>query len=151
MLHSDLGVRNFESISSRIKNKSPPSLEFLSNLYGRPYLLKSICPEGNESLSFVSNNKTMSRFPLMTSSKNSNLFLMESMFKCPTISLFAEFSWIFFRPNFSFIDSINGSLLLIISMQWISWNFFWTICIGLYLRVSFILFLSRWVGRNFIW
>ena len=151
MLHSDLGVRNFENISSRIKNKSPPSLEFLSNLYGTPYLLKLITAEGNESLSFVSNNKTMSRFLLMTSSKNSNLFLIESMFKCPTISLLAELSCIFFRLNFTFTDSIKESLLLITFIQWISWNFFWTICISLYLRVSFILFLGRWVGKNFVW
>ena len=73
------------------------------------------------------------------------------MFKCPTISLLAELSYIFFRLNFTFTDSIKESLLLITFIQWISWNFFWTICISLYLRVSFILFLGRWVGKNFVW
>lgn len=62
MLKSDLRLRNFEVISSRIWNKSPPPLEFLSNLYQRPYSFKINCAEGNESSGFVPSNKIMSTF-----------------------------------------------------------------------------------------
>ena len=61
----------------------------------------------------------------------------------------------FLQTNFSFIDSAKSSLLLITLTQWIitfceSVNFFLTIYILLYFRVSFIIFLSRRVGRNFV-
>ena len=98
MLQSDLTLRNFEGISSWIKNNSPSPFEFLSNLYETPYSFKINCVEGNESSSFVSENKIISRFLLMRSSKNSNLFLIELMLKCPTLSLLEEDSFISFRP-----------------------------------------------------
>lgn len=44
--------------------------------------------EGNESSSFLSDNKIMSSFAQMTYSKNSNLFFMELRFKCPVVSFF---------------------------------------------------------------
>ena len=54
--------------------------------------------EGNESSSSVSYSKIMSRFLLLTSSKDSNLFLMKLMFECSTVSLIGEFSFISFNP-----------------------------------------------------
>lgn len=50
--------------------------------------------EGNESSSFLSDNKIMSSFSLMTYSKNSNLFFMELRFKCPIVSFLEELSFI---------------------------------------------------------
>ena len=63
-------------------------------------ILKIKCAEGSESSSFVYDNKIMSRFLLIIFSKESNLLLIDLMFKCPTIFQFLQ-------TNFSFIDSIS--------------------------------------------
>ena len=127
MLQSDLSLRNFQDISSWIYNTSPPPLEFLPNLYGTPYHFKINCAEGNESSSFVSNNNIMSRFLLMISSKNSNLFFLELMVKYPTIlnvllSLLEEFSFLSFRLILvSLIPSFISQFLNILSF----WKNYW--------------------------
>ena len=48
----------------------------------------------------------MSRFLLMINCKASNLFLKELIFKCPTIILLGEFSFITFSP---ILASLNSS------------------------------------------
>ena len=63
------------------------------------------CAEGNESSSFVSESRIISRFLLMINCKASDLFLKELIFKCHTILLLGEFSFINFSPIVAPINS----------------------------------------------
>ena len=86
MLHVEPLFRNLDGISSQKYNKRPPPFEFLSNLYGvqNPFNLKW-GEENESSFSLVSEINNMSILVSMMKDNAPNLFLIELIFKWPTI------------------------------------------------------------------
>ena len=77
MLHVEPLFRNVHGISSRKYNKSPPTSEFLSNLYGVQNPFNLNWAEENESSSLVSEISNMSILVSMMKDNASDLFLNE--------------------------------------------------------------------------
>ena len=93
MLHVKPLFRNLDGMSSRKYNKSPLLFEFLSNLYRVQNLFNLNWAEENESSSLVSEINNTSILVSMIKDNASNLFLIELIFKWPTI-MFSE-HWVF--------------------------------------------------------
>ena len=90
----------------------------------------------------------MSRFRLMTSSKKSNLFLIEWMFKCLTISLLGEFSFISFRAIWaSLIPSRKVGCLSLWFSESVEIFSEPSAYFPILDLVSFVVFLIRWIFR----
>ena len=81
MLHEVLLFRNLDGISSRKYNKSPPTFEFLSNLYGVQNSFNLNLAEENELSGLVSEISNMSILVSTMKDNASNLFLIELIFK----------------------------------------------------------------------
>ena len=101
MLHVEPLFKNLDGISSRKYNKSPPPFEFLSNLYGVQNPFNLNWAEENESSSLVSETSHMSILVSMMKDNTSNLFVLELIFKWPTIIFSGHRIFIFLRPIFA--------------------------------------------------
>ena len=77
--------RNLDGISSQKYNKTTPSFEFLSNLYGVQNPFNVSLAEENESSSLVYEISNMSILVSMMEDNTSNLFLFELTFPWPTL------------------------------------------------------------------
>ena len=77
MSQVELYVRIVDGISSRIYKRSPPPLEFPSNLQGALKALFKNLASGNESSSLVSNIKNMSMLRPMINFNASDLFQVQ--------------------------------------------------------------------------
>ena len=120
MLHVEPLFRNLDGISSRKYNKSPPPFEFLSNLYGvqNPFNLKW-GEENESSFSLVSEINNMSILVSMMKDNAPNLFLIELIFKWPTIIQFSmlsrESDWFYYsRTLTNKINRIHKRVLRIV-------------------------------------
>ena len=101
MLHVEPLFRNLDGISSRKHNKSAPPFEFLSDLYGVQNPFNLNWAEENESSSLVSEISNMSILVSMMKDNASNLFLIELIFKWPTIIFSGHWIFISLRPIFA--------------------------------------------------
>ena len=101
MLHVELLFRNLDGISSQEYNKSPPPFEFLSNLYGVQNHFNVNWDEENKSSSLVSEISNLSIIVSMMKDNASNLFLIELIFKWPTIIFSGHWTFISLSPIFA--------------------------------------------------
>ena len=106
VLHVEPLFRNLDGLSSQEYNKSPPPFEFLSNLYGVQNPFNLNWAEENESSNLVSEISNMSILVSMMKDNASNLFLIELIFKWPTIIFSGH--WIFIS-----LSPIFGSTILL--------------------------------------
>ena len=110
MLHVEPLFRNLDGMSSRKYNKSPPPFEFLSNLYGVQNPFNLNWAEENESSSLVSEISNISKLVSIMKDNASNLFLIELIFKWPTIIFSGH--WIFISLSPIFASTISLCLVL---------------------------------------
>ena len=110
MLHVEPLFGNLDWISSWKYYKSLPLFEFLANLYGMQNPFNLNWAEENESSSLVSEISNMSILVSMMKDNASNLFLIELIFKWPTIIFSGH--WIFISLSPIFASRISLCLVL---------------------------------------
>ena len=110
MLRVEALFRNLDGISSRKYNKTPPPFGFLSNLYGVQNSFNLNWNKETESSSLLPEISNMSIIVLMMKDTASNLFLIELIFKWPTIIFSGH--WIFISLSPIFASRISLCLVL---------------------------------------
>ena len=110
MLRVEALFRNLDGISSRKYNKIPPPFGFLSNLYGVQNSFNLNWNKETESSSLVPEISNMSIIVSMMKDTASNLFLIELIFKWPTIIFSGH--WIFISLSPIFASRISLCLVL---------------------------------------